>query len=260
METSPASKETNKETNKEALKENVDDEPKTKKVKVDSNSSVEDIRKALQEEARADSSTSDESSDEEGLDLPDYKTIDVDPDEYLQQLVEAMYGHRLTVKPALDLSEYFPEITEEQIAAYDIKVVAATRENKLQALKELYRKGQSMACCNRFGESLLHMACRRGFKDIGAFLLEEVKLQVRIRDDCGRTPMHDICWNPRMQLELAHMLLERDPTLLLICDKRGHTPFKYARPEDWRKWRKFLFECRYLLEPLGNEETRKVFQ
>ena len=241
--------------------DHAEDQPRTKKVRVGSQSSeIEDIRKSLEGEAARSSSVSEESGEEDSTQLPDYKKGDVNPDEYLQQLLEGLFGHRLVVKSALDLDDYFPEVTDEQIASYDIKVVAATRENKLDELKELYKKGQSMACCNRFGESLLHMACRRGFKEITRFLLNDAELKVRIRDDCGRTPMHDVCWNPKMQVELATMLVERDPTLLLISDKRGHTPFQYARPEDWRKWRKFLWENRSHLDSLGKEESKQTFQ
>jgi hypothetical protein len=190
--------------------------------------------------------------------LPDPKD-DVEPTIFLQDLVDAMYGFRPVVKPALKLEGYFPVISEGQIAAYDMKVLTAARDNDLKTLKELFEAGQTMDCCNRFGESLLHLACRRGFTEVGNFLLLEAKLEVRISDDCGRNPFHDICWNPKVEVELAELVLERDPTLLLIGDKRGHTPFDYARPEDWRTWREFLFERRTLLEPLQRESAREIF-
>ena len=191
--------------------------------------------------------------------MPDHTKNDVSPDEFLQQLLKAMYGHGLQVQPALSLYEYFPEVSEEQIGAYDIKVVSACRENNLTDLKELYRQGQSMDCCNRFGESLLHMACRRAFTDILDFFLEEVGLDVRIRDDCGRTPLHDVCWNPTARLDLAAKVIQRDPSLLLVSDKRGHTPFQYARPEAWPVWRKFLWDNRQHLSQLDSEDAREVF-
>lgn len=191
--------------------------------------------------------------------LPDPKD-DVKPTVFLQDLVDSMYGFRPVVKTALQLEGYFPAVSEDQIAAYDMKVLTAARENDLKTLKELYEAGQTMDCCNRFGESLLHLACRRGFTEVGNFLLLEAKLDVRISDDCGRNPFHDICWNPKVEVELAELVLQRDPTLLLIGDKRGHTPFDYARPEDWRTWREFLFERRFLLEPLQCESAREIFR
>lgn len=218
------------------------DMPKaSKRTKSDSSIHAVDIRQILESKS-----------------LPDYEE-NIKPTAYLQALVESLYGYRPEVKTASTLTGYFPEVTEEQIAAYDMHVLNAARDDDLQRLKGLYESGQTMDCCNRFGESLLHLVCRRGFKDVAEFLLVDVKLAVRISDDCGRNPFHDICWNPEVQIEIAKLLLERDPTLLLIGDKRGHTPFDYARPEDWQTWRKFLFEHRSFLEPLEEESTRQVF-
>lgn len=177
--------------------------------------------------------------------LPDPKQ-DVDPDVFLSQLVKAQYGFIPTTRPGLDIENYFPLVTEEQIASYEIKVVEACRTNDVETVKSLHAKGHSMNACNRFGESLLHLACRRGFVDMVQFLLETCILDVRILDDCGRTPLHDACWNPTPQLEIVQWLIERDPSLLLIKDKRGSTPFQYARPQDWPTWRQFLldhYEC-----------------
>ena len=174
----------------------------------------------------------------------------VDPDVFLSQLVEALYGYAPKTKDALSLNDFFPEITDDQIAAYDIKLVAACRENDVETVKTLFSAGRSVECCNRFGESLLHMACRRGFVDMVKFLLEDAKLSVRIRDDCGRTPLHDACWNPHPQVEILKWLIEKDPALLLIEDKRGSTPFRYARPQDWPIWRQFLLDNRTCFDAL----------
>merc|ERR1711966_62011 len=84
-----------------------------------------------------------------------------------------------------------------------------------------------------FGESLMHMACRRGYGDIVSFFLNEGGVNVRIRDDCGRTPLHDACWHRKCQYEIVDSIVRLDPSLLCISDKRGHTPFAYARREDW---------------------------
>lgn len=173
--------------------------------------------------------------------FPDPKQ-DVDPDAFLSQLVEAQYGFIPTTRAGLDMNDFFPQVTEEQIAAYEIALVVACRSNDVDTLKTLHAQGKSMNACNRFGESLLHMACRRGFVDLVEFLLETCGLGVRILDDCGRTPLHDACWNPTPQLEICKWVIERDPSLLLVKDKRGSTPFQYARPQDWPTWRQFLLE------------------
>lgn len=191
--------------------------------------------------------------------LPDVKA-DVNPKKFLSDLVEALHGYKPKVKPALQLKKYFHEITEERIASYDVAAVTATRTNNLEDVKKLYEEGKRMDCCNRFGESLLHMVCRRGFLDIGIFLLNDANLSVRIMDDCGRNPFHDICWNPTIEVNLATEVLKKDPTLLLLGDKRGHTPFDYARRQDWRVWRDLLIKNYQYLEPLGKPEVRAIFE
>mmetsp|Transcript_27347 Transcript_27347/g.31218 ORF Transcript_27347/g.31218 Transcript_27347/m.31218 type:complete len:277 (-) Transcript_27347:307-1137(-) len=190
--------------------------------------------------------------------MPDPKK-DVSPTEFLIDLVESLHGYRPEVAKALQLKDYFCDVTEERIAAYDIAAVSATRTNDINALKKLYTDGKRMDCCNRFGESLLHMACRRGFTNIGIFLLEEAKLNVRISDDCGRNPFHDICWNPRVSTDIAKLILQIDPTLLLIGDKRGHTPFDYARREDWKVWRNLLYENKGLLNAFSKSDSKILF-
>merc|ERR1712183_78962 len=58
-------------------------------------------------------------------------------------------------------------------------------------------------CANRFGESLLHLACRRGRTDMVRFLVVEMGSPPRdvleTMDDCHKTPLHDACWTaPRI--------------------------------------------------------------
>lgn len=177
----------------------------------------------------------------------------VSPDEYLMQLVKAMYGVSLETKPALSLQSFFQSVSEEQMNAYSVEVVSVIRNNDLDALKKLHSEGQRLDCFNRFGESLLNMACRRGFEDITVFLLDQ-GVDVRICDDWGRTPLHDACWNPSPQLGICKRLLECDPSLFFIADRRGCSAFKYARTEHWAIWRNFLFENRECLHPLIQPE------
>ena len=92
------------------------------------------------------------------------------------------------------------------------------------------------------------------------FLLSpEVDLNVRVRDDYGRTPLHDACWNPEPQLEICTLLLQRDPSLFLVADARGFTPFQYARKSDWNVWRQFLFDHREHLRPLARPDIASKF-
>eukprot|EP00797_Seminavis_robusta_P031819 Sro69_g038470.1 ANK (243) ;mRNA; r:29284-30012 len=195
--------------------------------------------------------------------LPDPKDTDVDPDEYLLLLVKSLYGVQLKVSPALDLGDdYFKPVTPEQQAAYTMEVLTPARDNNVDALKEIVAKkgSQAVNCVNRFGESLLNLACRRGFTQVAELLLsDDIGMDVRMKDDFGRTPFHDACWHPTPLLEICGWLIQRDPSLLLVADKRGCTPFMYARSNDWPAWREFLFENRDALQLLTEPATLKRF-
>ncbi len=178
---------------------------------------------------------------------------DMSPDTYLHQLFMEIMSFQPRVRPTLEVSSvccensdrpFIPPITEEEQANYDSNVVSAVREGDIQAVQSIHSNGVSLSCCNRFGESLLHMACRRGYESIVLFLVEEADVSVRITDDCGRTPLHDALWHRDCQYAIMDLLVRTDPILLLTCDKRGHTPFAYARREHWANWRQFLWDRR----------------
>lgn len=188
------------------------------------------------------------------IELPD-PSSNSSPDEFLLELVKAQYGLCLEVKPALSLDNFFSEVSEEQMAAYTLDVVGVVRNNDLEALKKLQEDGQPINCFNRFGESLLNMACRRGFESIVEYLLDQPGIDLRICDDTGRTPVHDACWNPSPQLNICKWIIERDPSLFMLSDNRGCTPFQYARPEHWAIWKQFLLDNRESLKALADSEV-----
>jgi hypothetical protein len=145
--------------------------------------------------------------------------------------------------------------TPEQIEAYSNDAVSAVRSSDVDSLRELLSAGHSLECCNRFGESLLHVACRRSNAEIVSFLLNEAGVSPRIRDDYGRTPLHDACWRGNPEYEIVELLLSVEPRLAFVKDVRGHKPFQYARREHWGDWRKFLDEKRELiLLPRSNSD------
>jgi len=189
--------------------------------------------------------------------LPDPNEDKMSPDAFLDKLVYATSGLQLESKKAKSLENFFAKVTEEQVAAYTLAVVQACRSNDLDALKKLHsEEGQAMNCCNRFGESLLTMACRRGFEDIVEYLLQCPDVDVRISDDGGRTVLHDACWNPSPQLKICEWIMNRDPALFFIADNRGCTPFQYARPEHWGIWRQFLLQNKECLRSLTKEDVK----
>ena len=159
-----------------------------------------------------------------------------------------------TTKPLLDDNDFHPP-TPEQIEAYSNDAVNAVRSSDVDCLRTLLSNGQSLQCCNRFGESLLHVACRRSNAEIVSFLLHEAKVSPCIRDDYGRTPLHDACWRGNPEYEIVELLLSVEPRLAYVKDVRGHRPFQYARREHWPNWREFIDRKRELiLLPRSNSD------
>ena len=97
-----------------------------------------------------------------------------------------------------------------------------------------------MAACNRFGESVVHMACRRSTYEVVDFILSHIA-DLRLMDDYGRCPLHDACWRADPDFNIVSLILSYDVSLLLVKDCRGFTPLKYVRPEHWLQWCVFLF-------------------
>lgn len=215
------------------------------------------------------------------LDPHQNTNIDMSPDVYVQKLFKTIMGFQPIVRPTLDLSSpqtlhyessssldqqqqqsslFIPPISEEDQENYSTDVVSAVRENDLPTLQSIHAKGRSLSCCNRFGESLLHMACRRGFDTIVLYLIQDASVSIRISDDCGRTPLHDGLWHKECQYAIMDLLVRTDPLLLLTCDKRGHTPFCYARKEHWGNWRQFLWDRREHMRSVMRVEEMELFR
>jgi len=175
--------------------------------------------------------------------VPDDNIL-VSPDQYLNLLLKSKHGVNLKRVPALSLPEtFFIQPTANDITGFSLNVVSAIQNSDIAALRTLQREhGQTyQCCCNRFGESVIHMACRRGLSAVVSYLLSEGDVKsLRICDDYGRTPLHDAIWCREPNFEIMDMLIEKDPLLLFVTDKRGFTPFQYAKREDWNLWLHFL--------------------
>ena len=80
------------------------------------------------------------------------------------------------------------------------------------------------------------------------FLLDE-GVSVRLRDDYGRTPLHDALWTQEPEFDLVELLVRVCPDLLLITDKRGFTPLSYVRRDHWIPWCQFLDDHKDIVLP-----------
>lgn len=144
---------------------------------------------------------------------------------------------------------HFRKPSQEEIDSYDLEVVGAVRSGSIEKLREIMDRGRkTFNACNRFGESLIHMACRRGNVDVVRLLLKEGSARTDIRDDYGRTPAHDACWTAEANIDVMDVLLHHIPIAMLLTeDVRGFTPFQYARKEHWPIWIEFLKDRRLIL-------------
>jgi len=78
---------------------------------------------------------------------------------------------REQLQSSLQVKNFFLEYTDAQIDAYDNDIVRAVRMRNIDDLRAMHLSGKEMQCANRFGESILHIACRRGFVDVIRFLV-----------------------------------------------------------------------------------------
>lgn len=135
----------------------------------------------------------------------------------------------------------FRQHSEKDTSSYDVEAVKVIRSQNIDRLKEMHSEGRSMNACNQFGESLVHMVCRRADVKILKFMIEDAKVSFAIRDDFGRNPFHDACWTPTPNFAMMDMLIEAADTCLLLAeDVRGNTPFDYARREHYGIWISYL--------------------
>ena len=138
----------------------------------------------------------------------------------------------------------------EMTASYTQDVLNMARQNDLDGLRAAHSNGRTLHCCNAFGESLLHGACRRGQTSIVKFLVEEVKVDIlSVRDDYQRTVLHDAFWTAEPNFEIVEILLKKAPELLLLQDVRGFTPLDYVPTESYPTWLRFLWERKAMLRP-----------
>ena len=159
------------------------------------------------------------------------------PHVYLCAILESR-GYSLEEFMSLDTA-YHNTPTPYQEASYGSHIIDVVRRGQPTELKELMSTGLSPNACNQHGESLVHMACRRGESEC-LNVLVEYGATLKIADDYGRTPLHDACWAPEPNFEVVEIIMKEDIRLFNIQDGRQQTPLSYVRRDVWRPWKKFL--------------------
>ncbi|CAM9480585.1 unnamed protein product, partial [Ectocarpus sp. 13 AM-2016] len=164
------------------------------------------------------------------------------PEDFLHALLRER-GYT-TEMVAMKETVYHRPPEPDQVAAYDKAILRAVLDEDEAALERMRAAGRRMDACNRFGDSILHMACRRGRATALRFLLRAAgSAGVVSSDDFGRTVMHDACWTSSPRFDVASAVLDADTRLLRTLDSRGSSPLQYVPEDQWPLWCAF-FESR----------------
>jgi Ankyrin repeats (3 copies) len=176
--------------------------------------------------------------------------LSITPAEYAQAAFRAN-GHGNVGALQEKAVSLFQKPTPTMIESHQIDVVAAVRRNDLDAIRKMHQGGKLPGnACNKFGESILHIACHRGHTSMVKYMLEVMNVQVQtVRDDYHRTALHDACWTTEPAFDVVDLLLDAAPEHVLLKDARGFTPFDYVRKQDHGKWLRFLWERKHKLRP-----------
>jgi hypothetical protein len=141
----------------------------------------------------------------------------------------------------------FLQVTDERVAAHCKEMTDAARSVNIKLLKQLLKDGRNLQACNKFGESIVHIMCRRGSLEGLSFLVDKAKASLMVRDDFGRNPLHDAMWTDKPSFEMVKFILKASPGLLFAKDLRGAMPLAYIPRPRWAEWNEFLVENKELV-------------
>lgn len=174
------------------------------------------------------------------------------PEVFLNKLLAAR-GYDSSHIQSINYRNKHPSI--KQMADYDAAMVTAVRSSDLQTLKRFYAEGRSMSACNKFSESIVHMACRRSEFDMVDFIVRHGG-DICIIDDYGRTPLHDACWRLSPRFDIVTLLLDRHIDLIRMADVRGASPLKYVPPDMWLQWCAYFHHQKDKYWPVVNDGVK----
>ena len=114
-----------------------------------------------------------------------------------------------------------------------------------------------MSACNKFSESIFHMACRRSEVEIVDFILKNGG-DSSIVDDYGRNVLHDVCWRAESRFDIATLILDSHLDLLFQLDKRNFPPLRYVAESNWLEWCAFLFHQKERYWPSASSKRKRT--
>ena len=143
---------------------------------------------------------------------------------------------------------YKTKPSQLQLVSYGTDILDAIRKTNVSRLSALLRSGVSPNPCNKFGECILSMSCKRSTPDLVRAQIE-AGASVRVADDFGRTPLHHAAWAGTPNFDIVGMLLDKDKSMLRVKDRGGRTPLEYLIPAKWEAWTNFLIRWKEVYWP-----------
>ena len=167
------------------------------------------------------------------------------PRDTLEALLKAE-GRECQYSKSSDVPHLF---TKGCVSSYSLELMNAVRQNDIALIRKLYEAGNNLQSCNRFGESIVHAAARRGNLEVLMVLKELAGVSLHVACQQGRTPLHDACWTGHPDFSVIRYLMEDFPASLYLTDCRGFTPLDFIPKEAHEEWNVFLKENLELVAP-----------
>jgi hypothetical protein len=136
-------------------------------------------------------------------------------------------------------SAYCNEPTPLQKASYGGYLLDIVSNRDGKALDSLLSYGISQNPSTEYGDSLVHLLCRRGDARLLDIVLDSNKRSycrrspLQVANYMGRTPLHETCCAPRTSFVIVDKILKDDPRLLFMADIHGNLPLDYVCKEQW---------------------------
>ena len=143
---------------------------------------------------------------------------------------------------------YKTKPSQLQLVSYGTAVLDAVRNADIERLSALLQSGLSPNPCNKFGECILSMSCKKSTADLVRAQIQ-VGTSVRVADDFGRTPLHHAAWASNPNFDIVGMLLDKDKSMLRVKDRGGKTPLEFLIPAKWEMWTNFLIRRKEIYWP-----------
>jgi len=148
----------------------------------------------------------------------------------------------------LEQALYFEPYEESEIDIDLLKALRGGDLEKLRSLKNDKEKNYDLEARNRFGENLIHMACRISSLQLEVLkiLVEDANVQLNVRDMFGRTPLHNACMSAIPNFNNVEYIMKKAPKLFVFEDDKNKLPFDLIPHRCFERWTRFLSQKKFL--------------